>query len=549
MNLLLDCYQKLKYPILILAISLLALLLRVYQVARYPQSLYWDEVSIGYNAYSLVQTGKDEWGVNWPLFFEAFNEYKFPVPIYLVAIAIKFFGYTDFAVRLPGVILGSASVVLIYFVSGRILENKSKRVCLLSSFFAAISFWHLQFSRPYFEGGIAFFFICGYLFFLVGFLKEKKSADLFFSILFAGLTLYSYSPAIFIVPVWTLVLIFFWWSARLREKTAVAGFFLMALLLLLIPFFVHIKKHGFSRFDQVSAFNQNPILEKVIAQRAKYGELSKLIFNRYVANALVVGKNLLTIIDPRFYFPGTDQNGRHNCGKGLIYPVEFIFIAVSLLTFWQRWRKFFYLLLLMLVVGMMPSAITQDNPNALRSLFCLLPIIFLSTTGLFEINKRKQFLSVFFAVVMIVLFHSYLGHYYLVYAKESFFAWGGENSSIMKKALELNVNNRKIYFTGDYWRPYIFYYHYFRINPRQVQQNDNSTKIGDVYFGYANFDHGDRRYNYSFSLDKFPLVEKAILFLSPREEFLYKDLLDKFKFEKKGEIIENNKDIAYYFIN
>jgi hypothetical protein len=37
-----------------------------------PGSLNWDEVSLGYNAYSLAQTGHDEWGVVLPNIFRAF---------------------------------------------------------------------------------------------------------------------------------------------------------------------------------------------------------------------------------------------------------------------------------------------------------------------------------------------------------------------------------------------------------------------------------------------------------------------------------------------
>ena len=45
----------------VILIVLLAFLLRIYRIESVPPALNWDEVSIGYNAYSIMQTGRDEW--------------------------------------------------------------------------------------------------------------------------------------------------------------------------------------------------------------------------------------------------------------------------------------------------------------------------------------------------------------------------------------------------------------------------------------------------------------------------------------------------------
>src|SRR5262249_11830786 len=61
---------------------LLALVLRVWGLDWSPPGLDPDEVSIGYNAYSILRTGRDEYGVPWPLTFRAFGEFKRPAYIY-----------------------------------------------------------------------------------------------------------------------------------------------------------------------------------------------------------------------------------------------------------------------------------------------------------------------------------------------------------------------------------------------------------------------------------------------------------------------------------
>ena len=56
-------------------------ILRIYDISANPPGFFADEASFGYNAYSVLHTGKDEHG-QIAVFFEAFGEYKLPVYIY-----------------------------------------------------------------------------------------------------------------------------------------------------------------------------------------------------------------------------------------------------------------------------------------------------------------------------------------------------------------------------------------------------------------------------------------------------------------------------------
>ena len=76
----------------LILITLLGFAVRIYHVTQVPPSLNWDEVSHGYNAYSILNTGKDEWGVAFPLIFRAFGDYKLPLYIYLTTLPIALFG-------------------------------------------------------------------------------------------------------------------------------------------------------------------------------------------------------------------------------------------------------------------------------------------------------------------------------------------------------------------------------------------------------------------------------------------------------------------------
>ena len=58
-----------KEKLFVLLIVIFSFFLRVWKVSEYPAGLNADEAAIGYNAYSLLQTGKDEFGHSWPVNF------------------------------------------------------------------------------------------------------------------------------------------------------------------------------------------------------------------------------------------------------------------------------------------------------------------------------------------------------------------------------------------------------------------------------------------------------------------------------------------------
>ena len=59
--------EKIKQAILVSLIVLIAGFFRLYQLGDVPPSPDWDETALGYNAYSISKTGKDEYGIFMPL--------------------------------------------------------------------------------------------------------------------------------------------------------------------------------------------------------------------------------------------------------------------------------------------------------------------------------------------------------------------------------------------------------------------------------------------------------------------------------------------------
>jgi 4-amino-4-deoxy-L-arabinose transferase-like glycosyltransferase len=69
-----------------------AALLWVVALPHNPPCCYHDESSTAYNAWLIAQSGRDEYGARFPLYFEAFGEFRSPVQFYVMAGLFKVLG-------------------------------------------------------------------------------------------------------------------------------------------------------------------------------------------------------------------------------------------------------------------------------------------------------------------------------------------------------------------------------------------------------------------------------------------------------------------------
>ena len=251
--------------VILLLIILIASFLRLYQLDINPPSLNWDEVSHGYNAYSILKTGADEYGNKLPISIRSFGDYKAPLYEYLIVPSIYFFGLNEFSVRFPNVLFGALSVFIIFFLVCEILQAFSKKnaeqVALLSAFFLAISPWHLQFSRYAHEGTLGlFFFILGLLLFFKGI---KNFKILIFSSLSFILSIYSYHSFRLLVPL-TFILMGIFFYKDLIKKWQIVFISIMVFAVFASPIYLGLltSQESSSRLSMVTIFGQSESLAK-----------------------------------------------------------------------------------------------------------------------------------------------------------------------------------------------------------------------------------------------------------------------------------------------
>src|SRR3989339_722706 len=122
-----------KQPLFWLVLAL-GFLLRIAFLGSVPAGFTPDEASQGYAAYSLLKTGKDEWGIGWPIAsFRAFADYRAPLQTYLIIPTVAVFGLNEFAVRLPSAITGTLAVLAIFLLVGFLFPDR-KKIPLIAAF-------------------------------------------------------------------------------------------------------------------------------------------------------------------------------------------------------------------------------------------------------------------------------------------------------------------------------------------------------------------------------------------------------------------------------
>lgn len=426
-----------KIWLLVILITLLGFFIRIYKITSSPEGLYIDETSIGYNAYSIITTGRDEHGKFMPLFFEAFGEWKLPVYIYSVAIIQLFIGPTDLSVRLPAVLFGTLTIPLLFLWIREMLKDKfpdiRNSVALFGTVILALSQWHFQFTHIGFEASVSIMFLTSGLYF---FFKAHNRKSLIFLLLFTFsfvFALYSYNSSKVVIPILSILLfILYFRSFRVYQwlPVIVLG---LTLLFPLIKF--SLSSYGMVRVMQVGLFYQPYIADPW-----------QMLFRNYLLN-----------ISPVTLFlkgePTIASNSVHR--MSLISPVEILLITFGLSMLVKRYSRMTVFIPVFLFCGFLPAALTTGSPHALRSSLTIPAIVFISAFGmgnLLHLIKNKKIKWLTGTIIICFLTVSSMGNlniYHNLYTRDSGWDWqvGIKRTAQFVKKIENNYD--RIYFDDN----------------------------------------------------------------------------------------------------
>ncbi len=483
-------------------VIILGVILRFYLLGSNPPSLDWDEVSMGYNAYSILKTGADEYGNFLPLSIRSFDDYKPAMYTYLTVPSVALFGLNEFAVRFPSALFGTLTILIAYFLTKEILKDRNSRISigklnldipLVTAFLLAISPWHLQFSRAAFEGNIGiFFFTAGLLFFFKGLAKSQwfiASAAFFIG------SLYSYHSFRLIVPLLLFSLGIVFWKDLLKNRVFV-GVACLILVICSIPIyksFVMPQGAG-SRLSMVTIFTDPDQLKhglKLLEYDKTHNDLLGEVFhNRRVVYFLKIAENYLSHFDPGFLFIHGDSGRHHHAlDMGVLYLWELPFLLAGAFFLLQKFNKRIAVLVIWLLIAPLASAIATGAPHAVRAIPMIPALQIITASGIVFIfsklfQSRKVFLKIILSVfIFAALFLNilyYLHQYYVHTPIEYGDFWQYGYKEAFNEISKIENNYNKIVVTYRYDQPYAYYLFYRKIDPVWYQKNWDSGGTGQI---------------------------------------------------------------------
>ncbi|RJR25697.1 phospholipid carrier-dependent glycosyltransferase [Candidatus Microgenomates bacterium] len=464
--------------IILSLIFILALGLRVYRVSDFPAGPNLDEISQGYTAYSILKTGRDEWGEFLPFSPRAFGDYRAPLYTYLIIPSIAVFNLNEFALRFPAAVLGSLAVLVLYFLVKELFGDE--KISLAASLLLAISPWHLPLSRGAFEASLhVFLFPLGMFLFLKGL---KKHFWLFPSAVIFGLNLFSYYAPRLFTPLAVLLLVYFFRKEFFKKK-ANLGFIFVFGTLSLFAFFALLV--GGTRVSDTSLLSPTDKWQWVANRQyeAAWNGLSPLVekaFNNKVSFlSTVFYKQYLDYFSLSFLFSRGPAEATYGMipGRGVLYLFELplVFYGIYLLIK-SKEKKQGVLVLALLLISPLSAALAKGERAANRAVTMLPLWQIVSAAGALGVLQYFQkyvskklliFLFVAFSFVSLAFFlEDYFYHAPVVNAPSMSYGWKEASGYLLKES----KNYDKIIVSRKLSEPQIAVAYFLKMEPKTVQQ-------------------------------------------------------------------------------
>lgn len=185
---------------------------RLALIDKIPPGVSNDEADNGYEAYSLLKTGKDQWGKVWPITdFLGFGDHRLPVYIYSIIPFEAILGLNSVSIRLPSVVSGVVILILTYILARAWFSDL---VGKLAAIILVAMPWFWGMTRVAIEPPVALAFILAGTFVLWN-SRERLRFYLSSGFIFV-LAMFSYPGIRLFLPIWVSYLAYFCLRKRVR---------------------------------------------------------------------------------------------------------------------------------------------------------------------------------------------------------------------------------------------------------------------------------------------------------------------------------------------
>ena len=481
--------MKRLFPILL--IFLLALFLRTYNLGNHPPGLTWDEAANGYDAYSILKTGRDQHGVFLPLIFKSFGDYKPGIYIYLTVPAVALLGLTETAVRLPSALFGALAVIGIYLLTnelfpGRRLKTENWQLTTghLAALVLAVMPWHLHFSRGGWEVNIfvTMVIFSTYLFILS--LKNEKVSPLWAALLFT-LSIFTYQAGKLLTPIIILTCLLAYFPLAKKRFTHIVKnekpsliVYLLLLIIVLYYFYISAVGPAGNRVKRLSIFTYRPNPSQELIQTDNNNLFSVNLFHSQVDLTLrAIASRYLYHFSPELLFFENSTPREALPKMGLLYIVDAVWIfcglAFLVLLKNRQGKTIFFVLLFVAPIG---ASLTLSEFSVVRALLMTAPLAILICLGIYQLAKNHRYL--FLLVLLLYLYNISLGLDLYFRHADTFLAPSFNYG--YKQVVKWIVDNpsQRVILTDVYGQPYIYYLFYTRYDPAKFQKQNKFVSGG-----------------------------------------------------------------------
>lgn len=448
---------------LLLTALILGAFFRFYKLGVAPIGFYSDEAALGYNAYSILKTGKDEYGKPFPVLFRSFETFQSPVYTYLTVPFVYFFGLTPFSVRLPSALLGFLTLPLIYFLIKQFhLPSTIYHLPSLTTLFLAVSPWHILYSRTAYEANVALFFlVLGLVFFLCSFQKPLQLIPAGISL---AISILAYRAEILIVPLLLpfLLYLLFREPSRCHKKYYVSCIASIGLgLIIIFPLLTIINTPGFNA--RSAELNINFSLKEFISLYSSY-------------------------FSPRYLFSIGDSGPRSsfpNFGTFFQWQLPLYLFGLYMLIKSKNNLLLKTIILTLLFVSPLPAALTKDPYTTIRSLTMVVPLTVIMAYGFdrvignFSYNKYRYLYFVSGLVILYSIAKLYISIFYFNdYFRSRYWDMGWKQVANDIKKLDPKL---PIIVDTARGEPYIHLLFHLQYNPAIYQKENTNLNLSEYY--------------------------------------------------------------------
>lgn len=479
---------------LLVLLIFFALFLRIFELDHFPAGFNADEAAIGYNAYSIIQTGKDEYGEILPLNFKSFGDFKPGLYFYFAAPFVAILGLNEWAVRLPSALLGTGLVILIYLLAKEIF--KDRKIAFFSSLFLAINPWAIHYSRGGWETNAATFFISLGIYLFIKALNNQR--NLFWSLLSFLVSMYLYQSPRLVVPVFLLLagLIYrreLWEVTKKRTRHVVIS--IVILFVLSIPvIFQFISGQGSARFAGLSSFADPGPENRANELRGEHQILdsfsAKIFHNKVIAYFPNFLGHYLDHFSADFLFINGDPLIRNKVPEtGQFFLIQSLFLIAGIFFLMKFESKLKYLIVVWIIIAPLASAMTYQTPHAVRALSMVIPLTLIMSYGFINflrfinIRKVKITAGILFLVILGFEFVHYSESYYVHSPKRYPLAWEYGFSEMVQKLNKYENSFDKVVITDRYDQPYILVLFFKQYDPKKYQPQALLSERDKFNFG------------------------------------------------------------------